>query len=39
MFEITNNSYTFNYAEEKIKEIAKNHVNHVHECINEMLGA
>lgn len=39
MFEITNNSYTFNYAEEKIKEIAKNHVNHVHECIDEMLGA
>jgi Cof subfamily protein (haloacid dehalogenase superfamily) len=39
MFEITNNSYTFNYAEEKIKEIAKNHVNHVHECIDEILGA
>ena len=39
MFEITNNSYTFNYAEDKIKLIARNHVNHVHECIDEILGA
>lgn len=39
MFEITNNSYTFNHAEEKIKMYAKNHVDYVHECINQILEA
>lgn len=37
MFKITNNSYTFSYAEEGVKASAKNVVDFVHECIEEML--
>lgn len=37
MFNITENSYTFNHAEESIKEHAKNKVDYVHELISEIL--
>lgn len=37
MFEITENSYTFHEVEEELKNYAKNRVNYVHECIEEML--
>lgn len=37
MFEITNNSYTFNSSEEAVKAKANNLVDHVYECINEMM--
>ncbi len=37
MFEITENSYTFHEVEEELKIYAKNKVNFVHECIEEML--
>lgn len=37
MFDITNNSYTFTYAEEGVKSFAKNVVGFVHECIDHMI--
>ena len=36
-FEVTNNRYTFHHAEEIVKGSANNHVNHVHECICDIL--
>ncbi|MGL5151875.1 MAG: HAD-IIB family hydrolase [Clostridium sp.] len=37
MFEITKNSYTFNRAEDGIREIAKNKIDYVHEVVKELL--
>lgn len=37
MFEITENSFTFNYAEDGVKEKAKNHVDSVKECIEKII--
>ena len=37
MFEITDNSYTFNRAEEGVKAYANNHVDYVHEIINHIV--
>lgn len=37
MFEITNNSYTFNRAEEGVKVYAKNHIDYVHEIIDYII--
>lgn len=37
MFKITNNSYTFNYAEDGVKASANNVVDFVHECIDHMI--
>lgn len=37
MFNITNNSYTFNRAEEGVKEYAKNHIDFVHEIVDNII--
>ncbi|MGL4772886.1 MAG: Cof-type HAD-IIB family hydrolase [Clostridium sp.] len=37
MFEITENSYTFNRAEEGIKQFANNKIDYVYEIVNEIL--
>ena len=37
MFNITENSYTFNHAEDKVKAHAKNQIDYVHEVIDIML--
>lgn len=38
MFNITENSYTFHYAEDIVKNYAKNKVNYVYEVIDDLLG-
>lgn len=37
MFQLTDNSFTFNRAEEEIKKHAKNNVDYIYEVIEEML--
>ena len=37
MFEITDNSYTFNRAEEGVKAHANNHVDYVHEIVDHII--
>lgn len=37
MLEITENSYTFNRAEEIIKDIANNHIDFVHEIVDKII--
>ena len=37
MFNITKNSYTFNRAEIGVKEHAKNHIDFVHEIVDEII--
>ena len=37
MFDITENSYTFNRAEEGIKKYAKNHIDFVHEVVDKLI--
>lgn len=37
MFNITNNSYTFNNVEDVVKQYANNYVDYVHEVINDIL--
>ena len=37
MFEITDNSYTFNRAEEGVKAHANNHVDYVHEIVEHII--
>lgn len=37
MFNITKNSYTFNRAESGVKEHAKNHIDFVHEIVDEIM--
>lgn len=37
MFKVTENSYTFNRAEDGVKLEAKNHIDYVHEIINGIL--
>ncbi|WP_024614081.1 HAD-IIB family hydrolase [Clostridium sp. Ade.TY] len=37
MFEITNNSYTFNRAEDGVKIYAKNHIDYVHEIVDYII--
>lgn len=37
MLDITENSYTFNRAEEEVKKHAKNNVDYIYEVVNEIL--
>lgn len=37
MFNITHNSYTFKDSEDKVKEVANNHVDYVYEVIEDLL--
>lgn len=37
MFNLTENSFTFHYAEDGVKEIANNHVSSVEECIRKII--
>ncbi|VYU12482.1 Cof-type HAD-IIB family hydrolase [Clostridium tertium] len=37
MFNLTENSFTFHYAEDGVKEIANNHVSSVEECIKKIM--
>ncbi|MGL4109512.1 Cof-type HAD-IIB family hydrolase [Clostridium sp. LP20] len=37
MFNITENSYTFNHAEDKVKKHAKNKIDYVYEVVNKIL--